>query len=481
MKKVISIALALLMVAVMLPVMAMADESTAVAKLTIGETVTYHNSLVDAVANAKNKGTATIDILKSCNGSGVMVKESEPIDLTIDFHGFTYTMDGTTVGSAGTESQAWHIEKGSKLTLKNGRLEATTSLPAWILFQNYCALTLEDMEVNVQKANCDYVMSNNFGSLTVRGNSKIIAADGKNAFDLWYGMHPEYYDGVNVTFENFTGTVVGNIEYGAKTTGATANPGWTNQTSLSIDGGTFTGQLKKGNANDGLNLDEANISITGGSFAFNVLPYADASLVVKDENNNYYVGETAEAVLQSATGGTFTVLNVGRGVAFNDVKPGVTIVNNSRATIIVNGNEVAPEKSYTVPGAPIIIYTPDNEPAILSGANQVVAPGAAATFRIDEEYDRLLAVAVDGVTLDKSNYEAWSGSTYIKLLPKFMKTLSVGTHTLTAYFTSHTVSTTFTISEGAKNPATGANDFVGVAAAMAVVSLLGAAAVIRKK
>ena len=32
-----------------------------------------------------------------------------------------------------------------------------------------------------------------------------------------------------------------------------------------------------------------------------------------------------------------------------------------------------------------------------------------------------------------------------------------------------------------KNPGTGANDFVGVAAAMAVVSLLGAAAVIRKK
>ena len=35
--------------------------------------------------------------------------------------------------------------------------------------------------------------------------------------------------------------------------------------------------------------------------------------------------------------------------------------------------------------------------------------------------------------------------------------------------------------EEAPNPTTGANDFVGVAAAMAVVSLLGAAAVIRKK
>lgn len=402
MKKVISIALALLMVAVMLPVMAMADESTAVAKLTIGETVTYHNSLVDAVANAKNKGTATIDILKSCNGSGVMVKESEPIDLTIDFHDFTYTMDGTTVGSAGTESQAWHIEKGSKLTLKNGRLEATTSLPAWILFQNYCALTLEDMEVNVQKANCDYVMSNNFGSLTVRGNSKIIAADGKNAFDLWYGMHPEYYDGVKVTFENFTGTVVGNIEYGANTTGATANPDWKSKTSLSIDGGTFTGQLKKGNANDGLNLNEANISITGGSFAFNVLPYVHDELVVTDENNNYYVGNTAKDTVQNATGGTFTVVRAvpNEPLKFENVKPGVTVKNGTGETVTVNGNNVPRNESYTVPGAPIIIYTPTED-----------------TPKADNQ----------------------------------------------------------------KNPGTGANDFVGVAAAMAVVSLLGAAAVIRKK
>ena len=41
--------------------------------------------------------------------------------------------------------------------------------------------------------------------------------------------------------------------------------------------------------------------------------------------------------------------------------------------------------------------------------------------------------------------------------------------------------TTTPSTDNTKNPSTGANDFVGVAAAMAVVSLLGAAAVIRKK
>ena len=41
--------------------------------------------------------------------------------------------------------------------------------------------------------------------------------------------------------------------------------------------------------------------------------------------------------------------------------------------------------------------------------------------------------------------------------------------------------TTTPSTDNTKNPSTGANDFVGVAAALAVVSLLGAAAVIRKK
>ena len=134
-------------------------------------------------------------------------------------------------------------------------------------------------------------------------------------------------------------------------------------------------------------------------------------------------------------------------------------------------------------GGSVIIITPEtSSPLFLSGANQVVAPGSAATFRIDKEFKDLQSVAVDGVTLDKSNYAAWSGRTYIKLLPSYTKTLSAGTHTLSAYFSGATAVTTFTISaDGVKNPSTGANDVVGVAVAMAVISLLGASAVICKK
>lgn len=464
MKKVISIALALLMVAVMLPVMAMAEESTAVAKLTIGEKVTEYDSLVDAVKAAINKTGAKIDVLKSSSGDGIEVKHPDKLDLTIDFHGHTYDVSGKAVGSKGYESQAWHIEKESKLTLVNGTLEASSKSVA-MLFQNYSNLTLKNMVLNTKNVGFPYTMSNNNGTVVI-DDTTINATNGAVAFDV---CRYADYVGPKVTVKG-NSVINGKVEISS----SSAKDGA--QHELVIENGTFNGPIVK----DG---DSPNFSssISGGTFNSDVTSYLGIEVLYVTDSNNYYVGDAAKNAVQNAPSGTFTVLKVGRDANFNDVNPGVTVKNDTDEKVTVNGNDVPKGESYTVPAQPIIIYTPENEPAFLSGANQVVAPGAAATFRIDEEYDRLLAVAVDGVTLDKSNYEAWSGSTYIKLLPKFMKTLSVGTHTLTAYFTSHTVSTTFTISEGAKNPATGANDFVGVAAAMAVVSLLGAAAVIRKK
>lgn len=169
---------------------------------------------------------------------------------------------------------------------------------------------------------------------------------------------------------------------------------------------------------------------------------------------------------------------------------GTTKVRNSGITdepTPITGKVTADAKGNITPvkeegPTTIIIYPPVSSPVFLSGANQTVAPGSAATFRIDKEFSELQSVAVDGVTLDKSNYKAWSGSTYVELTASYMKTLAVGTHTLSVYFTGDTATTTFTISKDAtKNPTTGANDFVGIAAAAAVMALLGSAVILRKK
>ena len=138
------------------------------------------------------------------------------------------------------------------------------------------------------------------------------------------------------------------------------------------------------------------------------------------------------------------------------------------------------------PGGSGIIITPEviapeaADPAFLSGANQTVTLGSAAAFRIDYNYATFRSVAVDGVTLTPADYTTWDGSTWVKLTAAYTKSLTPGTHTLSVYFDGATAATTFTVG-GQPNPATGARDAVGIAAAAAVIALLGSAAVLRKK
>ncbi len=146
----------------------------------------------------------------------------------------------------------------------------------------------------------------------------------------------------------------------------------------------------------------------------------------------------------------------------------------------------APAPVEPTPGGSGIIITPEviapeaADPAFLSGANQTVTLGSAAAFRIDYSYAAFRSVAVDGVILDPADYTTWDGSTWVKLTAACTKSLAPGTHTLSVHFDGATAATTFTLG-GQPNPATGARDAVGVAAAAAVIALLGSAAVLRKK
>ena len=141
----------------------------------------------------------------------------------------------------------------------------------------------------------------------------------------------------------------------------------------------------------------------------------------------------------------------------------------------------APAPVEPTPGGSVIIITPETaDPAFLSGANQTVALGSAAAFRIDYNYAAFRSVAVDGVILDPANYTTWDGSTWVKLAAAYTKSLTPGTHTLSVYFDGATATTTFTVG-GQPNPATGARDAVGIAAAAAAIALLVSAVVLRKK
>ena len=233
-----------------------------------------YESLADAVANVPADNTPhTITLLNHATGDGIDAREGQ--NIIFDFNGYTYTVgpdESALVGPNGNVSQAMRLMQDSKVVLKNGTL---TSTNARMLVNNYGDIVLEDFILDANGSKAQYTLSNNCGSVVVKGDSEILAKEGGYAFDLWYGMFPMYYEGITVRFDKtFTGTVDGDIEYGAKT--STEN--WIDRTALIIDGnGTFNTEFKVSSNLD--HIENANITILGGTFT------SDVSSFIKNTEN----------------------------------------------------------------------------------------------------------------------------------------------------------------------------------------------------
>ena len=183
-----------------------------------GETVLAPLPLVAMTANDKNHrftslqaaydavaADGTITILNSVEGPGLVINKN----VTIDFAGFTYTFN-EGVGSTGTETNGLQILNGNTVVLKNGTLNVAESAKAkfYILVQNYANLTVDGMKLD--GANLDkysgtdgdsYVLSNNSGTVEIKGATEIIANDqGDKAFAFDVCKYANYADPVvNVT------------------------------------------------------------------------------------------------------------------------------------------------------------------------------------------------------------------------------------------------------------------------------------------
>lgn len=180
-------------------------------KVRIGDE--YFDTLVEAVDAAQSGDT--IYLLDNLEGAGIGIFAPDVKDITIDFGGNTYTCVGPAVGSTGTQSQAFHLEKSAdytpNVTFKNGTITAETGKNVKMLIQNYCDLTLTDMNL-IGTTDTQYVLSNNFGNTVIDGNTSITATAGNVAFDVCYANGP-YAGGVSVTV-NTTGAITGDIELG---------------------------------------------------------------------------------------------------------------------------------------------------------------------------------------------------------------------------------------------------------------------------
>ncbi len=346
-QKLCSILLALTMVLTLLPVSALADVGAAAGESTPTEAPAAETEYVAQIGAAKYKTLAgavdavptdktetEIVLLKDYIGSGIKVVAGK--NIVFNLNGKTYTVDKPTVGSSGTETNGFQLLKDSKVTFKNGTLNSATGadcLPnGGILIQNYCDLTLENVTLDTSaNSNISYVISNNFGSLTAKGNTVIKAADGKVAFDLWYGMNSEglYDDGVSVTFgTDFTGSVTGKIEYGAHS--RVTSKDWMNKAKLTIANGNFDTTFVDSNPREGIKSTDFNISISGGTFSdLSALDYLaeGANVTVK------LAADTTKDVTIPAGANVTLDLN---GHKLTNVS-GHTITNNGNLTVTGSG------------------------------------------------------------------------------------------------------------------------------------------------
>ncbi len=246
-------------------------KSNAVAQ--IGDT--KYETLAAAVAAAEAmNNNPTITLLKDTAGNGISVKSGS--SFTIDFDGYTYTVDGDLAGSTGTQTQAFQLLQGSDITFKDGTI---TSAKALMLIQNYCNLTLDNMTLDGSNLtdSVAYTLSNNNGNVTIN-DSHIIAKTGGVAFDVYsFGS----YTGANVTVNS--GTIDGKIEVGASSGANTSN------LALTINGGKFSGEFDvAGYAN--------KFSVTGGTFVADVNDNVVSGYTLRAIDDDVYNYEVVKAV-----------------------------------------------------------------------------------------------------------------------------------------------------------------------------------------
>ena len=382
MKKVISIALALLMVAVMLPVMAMADETlqtlqSQIDKATSGTTITLDKNYTEDITIPAGKAI-TLDLATfTLTGSS---------SHTITNNG-TLTVVGTTgkvVNNVGSKGALFN-NVGAIANLNGGTFEGNT----WYVIKNLGTITMNGASVDQKDATSSAIDNG------------------------WYG------DAANDC----------GVAYPTDTT-SIAN--------LTIISGKFTGGL-----NIIKNDDFSRLEIKGGDF------YNANGTAVLNWN------------IAIISGGTFTVTNEGYCVIAN----GYQSNNGLKGQLTITGGDFT---SANGGGSALFGYGEGAK----NGGNLSIT-GGNFKGHLPGVGGSPYAVAITG-----GKFEDREGAeNYIPSSMKVDENGNVVNRPIIIY--NPTVDTPKANDQ--KNPGTGANDFVGVAAAMAVVSLLGAAAVIRKK
>lgn len=221
---------------------------------------------VKAIVDKKEPQGSTIKLTKDLTGPGVQVAGGQKF--TFDLGGHTYTVTDPTVGSTGTETNAFQLFMGSNLTFQDGVI-TTESASGKILIQNYSNLKLKGVTLK-GGPHTAYTLSNNNGNVTIGAGTNIYAggAGPKAAFDVCRFAD---YESVVVTVEKGAGEIVGVIE-------------------TSVSGGA-TGKGPIGLNINGGNLSKATL-VCDGESAETIKVVKDPSVALAAPDGHEWVGGT---------------------------------------------------------------------------------------------------------------------------------------------------------------------------------------------
>ena len=215
---------------------------------------TKYETLEAAFAAAVDGDTITVLADSAGNGIQVLKNKFKTKGLTVDFDHHTYTMDGATVGSPGTATQAFQLQYGNKITFKNGTLYSEKAL---FLVQNYSNLTLDGMTLTLNNPNYayGYTLSNNYGNTVIKDTTINANPAGKFAFDVCRGGGSNAYKYVHVTVTD-NSVINGNVEVDAR------NGDPRDGFSLNLESGTLNGEIKlTANAETAIDNNPDNASV----------------------------------------------------------------------------------------------------------------------------------------------------------------------------------------------------------------------------
>ena len=261
---------------------------------------------IDSVATDATEAT-TIVLLKDVeDGAGFVTKKGQNIVIDFNEHTYKITDSKKLVGSTGTKTLGCQLNKGSKVTLKNGTFESDV---AKMLVQNYSDLTVMDMTLDKQSTEGSYALSNNCGEVYIGGETNIYS--NKIAFDVCWATNAGYKEGTQVTVET-TGEIVGDIEI-AKWNEETPLEGANEKNTLLIKDISHTGFIIPE-----LNFKE-QITIQGGSFS-------DKGLAEYVDTDNGYVGRST-----MTSDGQVYLVGKEYSITVKDAEGGEVIIDQSKA------------------------------------------------------------------------------------------------------------------------------------------------------